>query len=180
MMNKGFEVIEACRLFHLPPSQVQVTVHPSPPSTRWSSSSTAPSSRRSPSPTCACPSSTPSPTPNAVLRNVRPHLRPQIPQPARLLPPRLRPFPLPPPRLRGRRVRPERLHRPQRRRRDRRGRLPRWQNPFYGNPPNHRIRTQKNHLRPSHRLYKMCLRQTAPPASWPGKSWLGSFRPVRP
>ena len=28
MMNKGFEVIEACRLFDLPPSQVQVTVHP--------------------------------------------------------------------------------------------------------------------------------------------------------
>ncbi len=28
MMNKGFEVIEACRLFDLPPSQVRVTVHP--------------------------------------------------------------------------------------------------------------------------------------------------------
>ena len=28
MMNKGFEVIEACRLFHLPPAQVQVTIHP--------------------------------------------------------------------------------------------------------------------------------------------------------
>ncbi len=28
MMNKGFEVIEACRLFSLPPSQVRVTVHP--------------------------------------------------------------------------------------------------------------------------------------------------------
>ena len=28
MMNKGFEVIEACRLFDLPPAQVQVTVHP--------------------------------------------------------------------------------------------------------------------------------------------------------
>ena len=28
LMNKGFEVIEACRLFHLPPSQVQVLVHP--------------------------------------------------------------------------------------------------------------------------------------------------------
>jgi 1-deoxy-D-xylulose-5-phosphate reductoisomerase len=28
LMNKGFEVIEACRLFNLPPSQVQVTVHP--------------------------------------------------------------------------------------------------------------------------------------------------------
>ena len=28
MMNKGFEVIEACRLFGLPPSQVRVTVHP--------------------------------------------------------------------------------------------------------------------------------------------------------
>ena len=27
-MNKGFEVIEACRLFNLPPSQVQVIVHP--------------------------------------------------------------------------------------------------------------------------------------------------------
>ena len=27
-MNKGFEVIEACRLFHVPPSQVQVIVHP--------------------------------------------------------------------------------------------------------------------------------------------------------
>jgi 1-deoxy-D-xylulose-5-phosphate reductoisomerase len=28
MMNKGFEVIEACRLFNLPPAQVQVTIHP--------------------------------------------------------------------------------------------------------------------------------------------------------
>ncbi len=27
-MNKGFEVIEACRLFHLPAAQVKVTVHP--------------------------------------------------------------------------------------------------------------------------------------------------------
>jgi 1-deoxy-D-xylulose-5-phosphate reductoisomerase len=28
LMNKGFEVIEACRLFNLPPSQVEVIVHP--------------------------------------------------------------------------------------------------------------------------------------------------------
>ncbi|MBZ5654168.1 MAG: 1-deoxy-D-xylulose-5-phosphate reductoisomerase [Acidobacteriia bacterium] len=28
LVNKGFEVIEACRLFNLPPSQVQVIVHP--------------------------------------------------------------------------------------------------------------------------------------------------------
>src|SRR5437667_2145198 len=28
LMNKGFEVIEACRLFHLPPGQVEVIVHP--------------------------------------------------------------------------------------------------------------------------------------------------------
>jgi len=28
LMNKGFEVIEACRLFNLPPSKVQVMVHP--------------------------------------------------------------------------------------------------------------------------------------------------------
>ena len=28
LMNKGFEVIEACRLFHVPSSQVQVIVHP--------------------------------------------------------------------------------------------------------------------------------------------------------
>jgi 1-deoxy-D-xylulose-5-phosphate reductoisomerase len=28
LMNKGFEVIEACRLFQLPPRQVQVLVHP--------------------------------------------------------------------------------------------------------------------------------------------------------
>jgi 1-deoxy-D-xylulose-5-phosphate reductoisomerase len=28
LMNKGFEVIEACRLFHLPPSKVEVIVHP--------------------------------------------------------------------------------------------------------------------------------------------------------
>ena len=28
MMNKGFEVIEACRLFDLPPERVRVTVHP--------------------------------------------------------------------------------------------------------------------------------------------------------
>jgi 1-deoxy-D-xylulose-5-phosphate reductoisomerase len=27
-MNKGFEVIEACRLFNLPPQQVEVIVHP--------------------------------------------------------------------------------------------------------------------------------------------------------
>jgi 1-deoxy-D-xylulose-5-phosphate reductoisomerase len=28
LMNKGFEVIEACRLFRLPPSHVQVVIHP--------------------------------------------------------------------------------------------------------------------------------------------------------
>jgi 1-deoxy-D-xylulose-5-phosphate reductoisomerase len=28
LLNKGLEVIEACRLFNLPPSQVRVTVHP--------------------------------------------------------------------------------------------------------------------------------------------------------
>jgi 1-deoxy-D-xylulose-5-phosphate reductoisomerase len=28
LMNKGFEVIEACRLFNLPPGQVEVIVHP--------------------------------------------------------------------------------------------------------------------------------------------------------
>jgi 1-deoxy-D-xylulose-5-phosphate reductoisomerase len=28
MLNKGLEVIEACRLFNVPPSQVKVTVHP--------------------------------------------------------------------------------------------------------------------------------------------------------
>ncbi len=28
MMNKGFEIIEACRLFDLPPAKVRVTVHP--------------------------------------------------------------------------------------------------------------------------------------------------------
>jgi 1-deoxy-D-xylulose-5-phosphate reductoisomerase len=28
LMNKGFEVIEACRLFHMPPEKVQVMVHP--------------------------------------------------------------------------------------------------------------------------------------------------------
>src|SRR6202051_4507342 len=28
LMNKGFEVIEACRLFNVPPERVQVTVHP--------------------------------------------------------------------------------------------------------------------------------------------------------
>lgn len=28
MLNKGLEIIEACRLFNLPPSKVQVTIHP--------------------------------------------------------------------------------------------------------------------------------------------------------
>jgi 1-deoxy-D-xylulose-5-phosphate reductoisomerase len=28
LMNKGFEVIEACRLFHLPPDKVEVLIHP--------------------------------------------------------------------------------------------------------------------------------------------------------
>lgn len=28
MMNKGFEVIEACRLFNLPPARVRTTIHP--------------------------------------------------------------------------------------------------------------------------------------------------------
>jgi 1-deoxy-D-xylulose-5-phosphate reductoisomerase len=28
MLNKGLEVIEACRLFDIPPSQVRVTIHP--------------------------------------------------------------------------------------------------------------------------------------------------------
>jgi 1-deoxy-D-xylulose-5-phosphate reductoisomerase len=27
-MNKGFEVIEACRLFHIPPDKVEVLIHP--------------------------------------------------------------------------------------------------------------------------------------------------------
>ena len=65
MLNKGLEIIEACRLFDLPPARSRSPSIPSPPSTPWSSSSTAASSRRSPSPTCACPSSTPSPTPSA-------------------------------------------------------------------------------------------------------------------
>ncbi len=28
MLNKGLEIIEACRLFDLPPSRIQVTIHP--------------------------------------------------------------------------------------------------------------------------------------------------------
>jgi 1-deoxy-D-xylulose-5-phosphate reductoisomerase len=28
LMNKGFEVIEACRLFHIPPAKVEVLIHP--------------------------------------------------------------------------------------------------------------------------------------------------------
>jgi 1-deoxy-D-xylulose-5-phosphate reductoisomerase len=28
LMNKGFEVIEACRLFHMPPAKIEVMVHP--------------------------------------------------------------------------------------------------------------------------------------------------------
>lgn len=28
LMNKGFELIEACRLFHLPPERIEVVVHP--------------------------------------------------------------------------------------------------------------------------------------------------------
>jgi len=28
LMNKGFEVIEACRLFHMPPGKIEVIVHP--------------------------------------------------------------------------------------------------------------------------------------------------------
>jgi 1-deoxy-D-xylulose-5-phosphate reductoisomerase len=28
MLNKGLEIIEACRLFHLPPGQIKVTIHP--------------------------------------------------------------------------------------------------------------------------------------------------------
>jgi 1-deoxy-D-xylulose-5-phosphate reductoisomerase len=28
MMNKGFEIIEACRLFNLPPARIRVTIHP--------------------------------------------------------------------------------------------------------------------------------------------------------
>ena len=28
LMNKGFEVIEACRLFHMPPAKVEVIIHP--------------------------------------------------------------------------------------------------------------------------------------------------------
>jgi 1-deoxy-D-xylulose-5-phosphate reductoisomerase len=28
LMNKGFEVIEACRLFHMPPKRVEVIIHP--------------------------------------------------------------------------------------------------------------------------------------------------------
>ena len=65
MLNKGLEIIEACRLFNLPPTASRSRFIRSPPSTPSSSTSTAPSSRRSPSPTCASPSSTPSPGPSA-------------------------------------------------------------------------------------------------------------------
>ena len=33
LMNKGFEVIEACWLFDFAPSQVDVVIHPNPPYT---------------------------------------------------------------------------------------------------------------------------------------------------
>jgi 1-deoxy-D-xylulose-5-phosphate reductoisomerase len=75
MMNKGFEVIEACRLFNLPPARVRTTIHPQ--STVHSlvefvdgsilAQISVAYSRRSPSPICASPSSTPSPIPSASL-----------------------------------------------------------------------------------------------------------------
>ena len=50
LMNKGFEVIEACRLFNLPPSQVGVIVHPQSTSAcaveRWRKSSASGSRHR--------------------------------------------------------------------------------------------------------------------------------------
>ena len=56
LMNKGFEVIEACRLFGLPPSQVKVIVHPqSTIHSMWSSAMAA-CWRSCPSPICVCPS----------------------------------------------------------------------------------------------------------------------------
>ena len=55
LMNKGFEVIEACRLFHLPPAKVEVLVHPQiDDSLAWSSSSMAAYWLRFQSPTCGC------------------------------------------------------------------------------------------------------------------------------
>ena len=41
LMNKGFEVIEACWLFDLPPSKIDVVVHPQSSSTLWWSTTTA-------------------------------------------------------------------------------------------------------------------------------------------
>ena len=57
MLNKGLEVIEACRLFDVPPARCGSRSIRSPPSTRWWSTLTGRFWRRFRSPTCACPSS---------------------------------------------------------------------------------------------------------------------------
>ncbi len=103
MMNKGFEVIEACRLFDLPPAQVRVTIHPQ--STVHSlvefvdgsilAQISVTDMRLPILYALAYPERVPS----------EPHLRPRRLEPVRLLHPRSRPLPLPPPRLRGRRNR---------------------------------------------------------------------------
>ena len=45
LINKGLEVIEAHHLFGIPYERIEVLVHPSRSSTRWSSSTTALRSR---------------------------------------------------------------------------------------------------------------------------------------
>jgi len=60
--QQGLEIIEACRLFDLPPRRVKVTVHPQSPCTPWSNTSTAASWPRSPSRDMRLPFSTRSAT----------------------------------------------------------------------------------------------------------------------
>ena len=135
MMNKGFEVIEACRLFDLPASRVRVTVHPQ--STVHSLvefvdgsilAQISVTDMRLPILYALAYPERPASDLTFDLKSLS-HLE--------FAPPDFGRFPLPSPGLRGCRGRPKRLHCAERRRRDRRRSLPRRQDPFSRNSAYH-------------------------------------------
>ena len=168
MMNKGFEIIEACRLFNLPPAKVRVTIHPQ--STVHSlvefidgsilAQISVTDMRLPILYALAYPERV-----DAEARRAVPDLRPRRAQPARLCPARPGPFPLPAPGLRSGRIRPRGLHRAECRRRDRRRRVPSGRHSLPRHPAYNREGAERNRFRTLQRLFRTCSRRTRRPGS---------------
>ena len=137
MMNKGFEIIEACRLFNLPPAKIRVTIHPQ--STVHSLVEFIDGS------ILAQISVTDMRLPILYALAYPERVDAGLAAPSltfdlaalsrsRLCPARPGPFPLPAPGLRGGRIRPRGLHRAECRRRDRRRRVPSGRHPLPRHP----------------------------------------------